>query len=143
MLHVGHPGTRLDDEARMTDPHPCKHVILVVDDDAGIRDSLAALLDDEGYRVVTANDGRDGLTKLRQLAGERPCIILLDLMMPVMNGPQFYAEQQRDPELASIPVVVISADANVRVKAQQFGGEYLAKPVRIEQVLDMVQRHCA
>jgi CheY-like chemotaxis protein len=118
-------------------------VILVVDDDAGIRDSLADLLDDEGYQVVTANDGRDGLAKLRQLNASRPCVILLDLMMPVMNGPQFYAEQQRDPALASIPVVVISADANVRSKAAQFGGEYLAKPVRIEQVLDVVQRHCS
>jgi len=120
----------------------CPHVILVVDDDAGIRDSLADLLDDEGYQVVTASDGRDGLAKLRQLNGSRPCVILLDLMMPVMNGPQFYAEQQRDPQLASIPVVVISADANVRAKAAQFGGEYLAKPVKIEQVLDVVQRHC-
>lgn len=120
----------------------CPHLILVVDDDAGIRDSLADLLDDEGYQVVTASDGRDGLAKLRQLNASRPCVILLDLMMPVMNGPQFYAEQQRDPQLASIPVVVISADANVRAKAQQFGGEYLAKPVRIEQVLDVVQRHC-
>ncbi len=124
----------------MTGAHVCAQPILVVDDDADIRDLLAQLLSDEGYEVITAADGREALARLRQLP--RPCVILLDLMMPVMNGPQFYAEQQRDPTLATIPVVVISADGNVQAKAASFGGQYLCKPVRLEQVLDTVARNC-
>ncbi len=121
---------------------PCDHLVLVVDDDADIRESLSDVLTDEGYQVVTAVDGRDALVKLRG-PGVAPCVILLDLMMPVMSGVEFYAEKQSDPKLSSIPVVIVSADGNVRLKASSLGGEYIAKPVRIEQVLDAVQRHCA
>lgn len=117
-------------------------MIFVVDDDPGIRDSLADVLRDEGYDVTTAVDGQDALNKLRTLR-KVPCVILLDLMMPVMSGPQFYAEQQRDPALSSIPVVVISADGRIKQTAASLGGEYIAKPVRIEQVLDAIGRHCA
>jgi len=60
----------------------------------------------------------------------------------VMNGADFYAAHQSDPGLSSIPVVVISADGHVRAKAKPFGGEYLAKPIRFETVLDTIQRHC-
>jgi CheY-like chemotaxis protein len=119
----------------------CERVVYVVDDDQEIREILAELLAEEGYRVITATDGRDALDKLRQHV-EKPCVILLDLMMPIMSGNQFYVEQQADPALASIPVVVISADGNVRKEAAQFGGEYLAKPIRIETVLHAVERHC-
>jgi CheY-like chemotaxis protein len=120
----------------------CERIVLVVDDDHAIRDTLADLLGDEGYQVITAMNGVDALTELRRLP-ERPCVILLDLMMPIMSGAQFYAELERDPALAEIPVVVISADGNVQQKAQRFGGEYLAKPIRIETVLGAVERHCA
>ena len=120
----------------------CARTVLVVDDDPAIRDSLADLLNDEGYEVVTAANGRDALEALRAL-GAKPCLILLDLMMPVMNGAQFYAEQQQDRELSSIPVVIISADTNVRQKASSFGGEYLAKPAPVDRVLETVSRHCA
>jgi len=117
-------------------------IIFVVDDDPGIRDSLADVLKDEGYKVVTAVDGRDALIKLR-IEGPAPCVILLDLMMPVMNGTQFYAEQQRDPALAGIPVVVISADDNLKQKAASLGGRYISKPLQIEQILDVIDCHCA
>lgn len=116
-------------------------MVLVVDDDSGIRETLAEVLHDEGYDVVTAMHGRDALDKLRA-DGRQPCVILLDLMMPVMTGGQFYAEQQKDPKLASIPVVIISADGNVANKAQPFGGEFIAKPVRVEKVLEVIHRHC-
>jgi len=116
--------------------------LLVVDDDAVIRESLAELLADEGYSVVTAVHGEDALKKLR--AGmPTPCVILLDLMMPIMSGGEFYREQQADPSLAGIPVVVISADGSVEKKAIPFGGEYLAKPVKIDTVLSTVDRLCA
>jgi CheY-like chemotaxis protein len=121
---------------------PCARLVLVIDDDDDIRETLADLLGDEGYQVVTAMNGADALDKLRAPQRIRPCVILLDLMMPVMNGQQFYSLQQLDPELASIPIVVISADGNVKQKAVPFGGEYLPKPVRIETVLGAVERHC-
>jgi CheY-like chemotaxis protein len=120
----------------------CERVVFVVDDDPAIRESLADLLADEGYSVVTAINGAEALDKLRRPSQARPCVILLDLMMPLMNGQQFYAEQQQDARLASIPIVVISADGRVKQKASAFGGEYLAKPVRIETVLEVVERHC-
>jgi CheY-like chemotaxis protein len=119
----------------------CERLVLVVDDDTAIRESVADFLSDEGYHVLTASNGQDALALLRHSAG-RPCVILLDLMMPIMSGAEFYTELEADSALASIPVVVISADGNVRQKARAFGGEYLAKPIRIETVLDTVQRHC-
>ena len=120
----------------------CDKMIFVVDDDRGIRESLADLLEDEGYSVVTAINGQDALQKLRRDCSRRPCLIFLDLMMPVMNGADFYAAQQSDPQLSSIPVVVISADGHVSLKAKPFGGEYLSKPIRIETVIDTIQRYC-
>lgn len=121
----------------------CERVVFVVDDDPSIRETLADLLAEEGYHVVTAMNGAEALDKLRTPSQARPCVILLDLMMPFMNGQQFYAEQQRDAQLASIPIVVISADGGVKQKAVSFGGEYLAKPVRIEAVLQVIDRHCS
>ena len=120
----------------------CQRMVLVVDDDASIRESLADLLGDEGYRVQTATNGAEALSLLRSSSQLRPCVILLDLMMPIMNGQEFYAEQQRDPTLASIPTVVISADKNVALKAIGFQGEFLSKPVRLDTVLGVLGRHC-
>ena len=121
---------------------PCKRLIVVVDDDAGIRDTLADLLDLEGYQITTAADGREALIKLRRTGADTPCLILLDLMMPVMTGPEFRVQQQNDPHLGSIPVCILSADAEGRSKANALGCEFLAKPVRIEQVLAVIARHC-
>src|SRR6185312_5888276 len=121
----------------------CDKMIFVVDDDKAIRETLEDLLQDEGYSVVTAMNGQEALQKLRADSSRRPCVILLDLMMPVMNGGDFYAAQQNDPALSSTPVVVISAAGHISVKAKPFGGDYLAKPIRIETVLNAIERHCA
>jgi CheY-like chemotaxis protein len=120
----------------------CERRVLVVDDDASIRETLTDLLGDEGYRVTTATNGAEALSLLRSPGERRPCVILLDLMMPVMNGTEFYAEHQRDPTLAEIPIVVISADGNLALKAATFGGEFLTKPVRLETVLGVISRLC-
>ena len=79
-----------------------QHRILVVDDEEMIRDSLIEYLDENGYRAIGAVDGRDALTKLAAV-DRRPCVILLDLMMPVMDGQTFRAKQLLDPELAAHP----------------------------------------
>ncbi len=116
--------------------------VMVVDDDDAILDVIRDILEDEGYRVATATNGREALDRLRG-DDTRPSLILLDLMMPVMDGWAFRSEQARDPELESIPVVVLSADANVRSKADtlQVSG-YLRKPVGMQELLDVLAAHC-
>lgn len=117
---------------------PC---ILVVEDDFDIRDTLAQILEAEGYVVRGAANGHEALELLRRDRGDLPALILLDLMMPVMNGWQFRAEQLQDPELATIPVVVISADASVHQKAASIdAASFLKKPVQLETLLDTVFR---
>lgn len=119
-----------------------QRVLYVVDDDVAIRETRADLLRDEGYTVITAANGQEALDQLRHGSGP-PCLIILDLMMPIMSGDEFYREKQLDPQLAEIPVVVISADGNLARKASSLGGQYLAKPVRLDVVIDTVERHCA
>lgn len=115
--------------------------ILIVDDDHAIRGALTAMLEDEGHHVVGAGNGREALAYLRG-AGEPPGLILLDLAMPIMSGWEFREEQQRDPALAAIPVVVISADRGVRQKAESIEADgYLGKPVDIDDLLAAVARH--
>src|SRR5437870_2371426 len=104
------------------------HTVLVVDDDEGIRFALSDTLEDVGYRVVVAKDGVEALAKLRG-PEERPCVILLDLMMPAMDGWTFRHEQRRDPAIAEIPVVVLTADAHVEEKAKELEAQgHIAKP---------------
>src|SRR5262249_27660442 len=84
--------------------------VLVVDDDADVRGMLAQVLELEGYDVVTAADGREALRRLEE---RRPFLVLLDLMMPGMNGWQFRAEQLKQPGIADVPVVVLSGDGSM------------------------------
>jgi CheY-like chemotaxis protein len=117
--------------------------VLVVDDDFDIQDVVRLLLEDEGFPVVTAGNGQEAIEQLRR--GLDPCLILLDLMMPVMDGWQFRAAQQQDPALASIPVIVFSAGgrATAAAAASSMGAVgYLAKPIDFEALLETVQRHC-
>jgi two-component system chemotaxis response regulator CheY len=83
-----------------------KKLILVVDDDPDICDSLETLFTDDGYRVVVAKDGQDGLEKARQ---NQPDVILLDVMMPILDGYGFLDAQKADPTIEDIPVIVLSA----------------------------------
>jgi len=117
-----------------------KH-ILVVEDDAATRHALAVLLQAHGYAVSTAANGREALDLLR--CTERPHLILLDLTMPVMSGSEFCRHRQRDPALASIPVVLFSADGDLGQKASRLGAaSYLQKPVEPEALVKTV-RHLA
>jgi CheY-like chemotaxis protein len=115
--------------------------LLVVEDDPDIREALRLVLETEGYPVTTAGDGAEAMRQLQ--AATPPCLILLDLMMPVMDGWQFRDAQQRDPALAAIPVVVISADGRVPQKAASIGAAgYLKKPVDFDTLVDVVRRYC-
>ncbi len=112
--------------------------VLVVDDDPDICEVIQTVLEVHGYRVVTARDGVDALEQLR--AGERPSMIILDLMMPRMNGLQFRDEQTRDPALRAIPVLVLTGDGRADAKAAALGVEGLRKPVELATLLDAVRR---
>lgn len=114
--------------------------VLIVEDDLDIRDALSQILEEEGYAVATAANGQEALDVLR--TGPPPRIILLDLMMPVMNGWQFRAEQRNDPSLSRIPVIVISADNNVADKARAIGvHECFRKPIEISGLLATLARY--
>ena len=117
---------------------PC--TVFVVEDDVDTRDMLGRFLELEGFHVELASNGRQALDRLN--SGIHPCIILLDLMMPVMDGWQFRRQQVLDQSLASIPVIVVSAAGKDRI-ADIDATAYLSKPVDLEQLLDRVTRHCA
>ena len=106
--------------------------VLVVDDEPLIAMALEAMLEDAGYRVVTAANGRQGLERLAE--APRPEIVLLDMMMPVMNGPAMLTAMAADPDLAGIPVIVLSSlpEAAVRARAQGVAASCasLARPMR-------------
>jgi CheY-like chemotaxis protein len=112
--------------------------VLVVEDDKDIREALKDVLESEGYTVQSASNGERALAYLKS-AAELPSVILLDLMMPVMDGFQFRTAQLADAKLAKVPVVVMSANASVEDKTAVIGAHaYLKKPVDIDQVIAMV-----
>ena len=113
--------------------------ILVVEDDRDLRSSLCDALRLEGYEVVCAEHGEAALRYLG--TGARPCVILLDLMMPVMDGWTFRQELLKDQELAAIPVVVMTAASAARAKAV-VSNAILFKPLGMDAVVGVVQEHC-
>jgi CheY-like chemotaxis protein len=109
-----------------------KKTILVVDDEVEIRESLQDALADEGYAVVLASNGREALQLLPTLP--RPCVIILDIIMPVMSGTELYQAMQASPALADIPVLISTSDPS-RAPA---GLPLLKKPVNLDRLLTMV-----
>jgi CheY-like chemotaxis protein len=117
--------------------------VLVVDDDVHIRYALVDALEDEGYRAICASNGAEALQVLREMP-QPPSVILLDLMMPVMDGWQFRAQQQRDPRLSKIPVVVVSAIGNGMGEAFQVSASaYLKKPFLLQDLVATVGSFCS
>lgn len=112
---------------------------MIVDDDVDVREALADVLRDFGHEPQEAADGRAALRALK--GGARPDVILLDWMMPGMDGPTFRAEQLADPELATIPVVLLTADARFDSKGGQMQvAAALSKPVNLEALLATIER---
>jgi CheY-like chemotaxis protein len=109
---------------------------MVIDDDDDLRDSLCMLLEIEGYRTVSVSSGRTALDQLN--SGLCPDLILLDLMMPGMDGWQFRAEQKKNPALASIPVVVLTASRNLD-KFPIDAAAVLFKPLESRVLLSTMQ----
>jgi CheY-like chemotaxis protein len=110
-----------------------RKTVLVVDDEADIRESLAEALQDEGYDVVAAANGQEALHVLLRLA--RPCAVILDIVMPVMSGTEVYEAMQADPQLAEIPVVVSTSDPS----RAPSGVVLMKKPIHLDRLLRAVE----
>ena len=120
----------------------CERTVLVVDDDEDVRNAIAEVLEDVNYRPLRAANGVAALEQLRA-AMPRPCVILLDMMMPIMDGNEFRLRQQSDAELKAIPVVVLSAHAEANRSAPQPDADaYLRKPVDLSELLRIVEQFC-
>lgn len=114
--------------------------VLIVEDDADLREMMAQLLSLEGFNSVAVANGSEALEYLHD-GHERPEVILLDLMMPVMDGWEFRRKQQADPEFADVPVIILSALDQSRaldVNAQAF----LKKPLDFDRLLQLVRQYC-
>jgi CheY-like chemotaxis protein len=115
--------------------------VLVVDDEPDFCEIVRLILQIHGYDVITCRDGAEALALLR--GGVRPCLILLDLMMPRMNGVQFREEQTRDPALRDVPVVILSGAGKVERTAAVLGVEGFHKPIEPSVLVETVGRYCA
>ena len=115
--------------------------VLVVEDDDDLRESLEILLGRRGFTVQSARHGEEAL---EQIDPEHPpCLIVLDLMMPVMDGWELRRRLLADPRLASVPVVLCSGVADLRAAADTLEAvAYLVKPVRLEKLYELVASHC-
>lgn len=119
-----------------------KKRVLIVDDDEDIRRNLEDLMVFEGYDVETAEDGVRGLALLRT-AAVMPDVILLDLMMPRMDGFQFREALETDPKFSSIPIIVMTADGHVDAKKRRLGAVTLVrKPIDIDNFLVAIAALC-
>jgi CheY-like chemotaxis protein len=116
--------------------------VLIVDDNPEVREALGALLESDGYRIVTAADGRDALDFLRR-AEVLPSLVLLDLMMPLVDGWDFRAAQSRDARIAGIPVIVVSAHPLASFARNTGAAAVIAKPADPATLLAAVERYCA
>ena len=115
--------------------------VLVVDDSEDVRETLSESLHVLGYEVALASNGLEALEVLAQ--DPKPGLILLDLLMPVMDGWEFRSRQKKDPSLSDIPTVVITADNNSKLNAQLMGAvQGLRKPVDWDELVEVVRKHC-
>lgn len=115
--------------------------LLLVEDDRDVREAIAEVLEQEGYGVMQARSGVEAIRCLND-GSAKPAAILLDLMMPVMDGWEFMARWQKNQAWSSIPIVVISADSNAqeRVEALHLATAYMRKPIDIDELLALLAR---
>jgi len=120
-----------------------RHSVLIVEDDRSCGEAVTTLLELHGSAVTVAKDGQIALDQLRQ--GLKPCVIVLDLMMPGKTGWQFREEQLGDAALAAVPVIVMSGSSPSIEKARQLRvglQDFVEKPVHLDRLLTLLARHC-
>jgi CheY-like chemotaxis protein len=114
-----------------------KHTVLIVEDEVALRELMCEALELSGYAVVGAGNGKEALEALTRI--DQVCLVVLDLLMPVMNGWEFFTEIQSRPTLATVPVIVHTSEAGQAPS----GTRVLQKPVKLERLLSVVQEYCA
>jgi CheY-like chemotaxis protein len=122
----------------MSNQHRTCTTILVVEDDDDIRSVIVDLLESEGYQTMAATNGKEALDVLSN--SPKPCLVLLDMMMPIMNGREFLDIIMKDSMLAPLPVLIVSAIADATNSKGSIG--FLKKPIDIDVVLDVVGQYC-
>lgn len=110
-------------------------LLLIVEDEIAVRETLTELVGKDGRYIVTASDGQEALERLTQVP--RPCLVLLDLMMPRMNGWEFLQRKSADPLIADIPTVVLSGSGHPAGAMHQ-----LSKPVDVERLMALIDQYC-
>jgi CheY-like chemotaxis protein len=115
-----------------------KHTVLLVEDEDDLRESMREALELNGYAVVAAHDGQEALDELDHIEGV--CLVLLDLLMPRMNGWDFFAKMRARPEFAGVPVVVHTSAPS---RAPQGVSRVLQKPLKLDRLLSVVREYCA
>jgi CheY-like chemotaxis protein len=126
-----------DAQQTRADAHRC--AVLVVEDETEIQEVFRAVLEAEGYDVSVAGNGRQALRHLRCTA--TTCVIVLDLMLPVMDGHRFRSMQLRDRSLAWIPVIVVSGGVDAAREAREIGAQaFVRKPIDVDQLRETVRR---
>src|SRR5439155_24703749 len=120
-----------------TSAPPCP--VLIVEDDADLREMMAQLLTLEGFQAATVANGREALQYLG--GSEQPEVILLDLMMPVMDGWEFRRRQKADPQMSRVPVIVLSALDQTRADGLA-PDAFLKKPLDFDRLLELVRQYC-
>ncbi len=112
--------------------------VLVVDDDEDIGEAIEIILESRGYRCVVARDGEAALNLMR--THPLPQVVLLDMMMPIMSGEEFRIAQLQDPRLATVPVIVMTADATAEERVASLGvSKFLRKPLRIDELISAMR----
>jgi len=114
--------------------------VLIVDDNADVRQSLGWIIEARGYQVDTAEDGEEALSKLRH--GLPACLILLDLQMPKMYGRSLRRKLLRDDTLARVPVVLVSAEQNLLSIARELDTDWLSKPINYDDLFQLLDKYC-
>src|SRR6267154_483424 len=128
-----------DSDRRHSDWPSAYCPVLIVEDDEDLRDMMAQMLNIEGFAAASVSNGREALDYLHSTG--KPQVILLDLMMPVMDGWEFRRRQKADPELAPVPVIVLSALDQARA-APVDADAFLKKPLDFDRLLELVRDHC-
>jgi len=114
--------------------------VLIIEDDAPIRQMMKDVLELNGYKIFLASDGSEGIKILKEILPE-PCVVLLDLMMPGTNGWQFLDVQRNDPLYSTVPVIVCSAYKESAKSINPAG--FVEKPIQLNSLLDVVKSFCA
>jgi CheY-like chemotaxis protein len=121
--------------------------VLIVEDDPETREMLATLLTTEGFYAVAAEDGLEALHLLRTVrhrAPQAPCLVLLDLTMPRLGGPEFRRAQLNDPILAGIPIAVMSGATDATERGATLGAvATLTKPIDLDVLIEVVRQYCS